>query len=286
MNAAGELTLGDLMLSLAERMGWHKVPSGSDNRSTLPDDPNLRDRLLRAVNAGRRETYRRMATATCFRPILSVVTDPEATGPLVLGGDSSKYRLPYFVQSLAGGAWTWSLLSSGGYGGTLQARHQSDIAAMHATTSSQSLRSAPRAMAFGLEKLNNPAEPGRRQVSFLYIYPKPDQAYILQGQARVMFEPLVALTDLEPMGQEHVETIITGGERDIKLNHPDLSQRADVARRFEEAIALSTANDNERRPQTLGVAYDPDAIRQMRKNVSPWPDQAAMVTHLNGVPLF
>ncbi len=284
MNPAGETTLGDLMLTLAERMGLHKVPSQADNRSQLPDDPNLRDRLKRAINNGREEVYRRMATAWCFKPVLSITTDPTGASAANVGGDPSMYRLPFNVHGIAVGQWNWRLAGQTGYGGTMQQRHPSDILALHASAASGTSR--PVAMALTQTQLSNPSEPSRRTASVVHVWPTPDQAYVIEGQARVMYAPMTELSDLEPMGQQHSQTIVTAGERDFKLNHPDMQKRQEIEERFAQQVALSIELDNEQRPQTIGIGFDPDAIRQSQKYAPVWPTQAAIVTHVNGISVL
>lgn len=285
MDAAGEATLRDLILSLTERMGWQKRPTGADNRAQIPRDPNLLDRAIRAINAGRRETYRRMSSAKCFKPRIEIATDPNGTSPECIGGDCAKYRLPYAVQGLVN-PWNWSLMSNPGYGGPLVMNHSSDVATMHHTASSAGLKAPPRSIALAQQSMTNPKEPARRTATYLWLYPQPDQVYVLEGEVRVMYAPLVGMDDLEPMGQAHIDTIVIGAERDIKMNAPDLTQRAEVEQRFRDAIIASIAADNNTRPQTIGRGADPDVERQRARWMSRWPDRAAMVTHLNGNPLF
>lgn len=287
MNPAGETTLGDLMLTLAERMGWHKVPSQADNRSQLPDDPNLRDRLKRAINNGREEIYRRMSTAWCFKPTITITLDPTGASAQNVDGDPAKYRVPFNVQGIAGATWSWRLPSAtSGYGGTLQQRHSSDILAMHNADAAATGTSRPVAMALVQGQLNNPSEPGRRTAAFVHIWPDPDQAYVIEGQARIMYAPLTELSDLEPMGQQHSQLVVTAGERDIKLNHPDMTARREINVRFNEQVALSIELDNQNRPQSIGTGYDPDALRQAQKYAPIWDDRSAIVTHVNGISVL
>lgn len=282
MNQAGETTLGDLMLTLAERMGWHKVPNQSDNRSQLPDDPNLRDRLLRAINAGRQEVYRRMPSAWVFRPRITITLDPTGTGAQCVDNSPAKYALPYNCPATAGTTWTWSLGT--GYGGQLEQRHPADVVAMHAGDTTGASR--PTTMALVHQTLNNPQEPGRRTTNYLHIWPTPDQAYTLEGEIRLLYGPLYQLNDLEPMGEQHAQLIVTAGERDIKLNHPDLAVRKEINERFNEQVEISIELDNQSKPQTIGVGYDPDAERQAMRYRPVWPAQRAIVTHVNGVSVL
>lgn len=284
MNPAGETTLGDLLLTLAVRMGWHKKASGSDNRALVPTDPETYRRLLEAINNGRREVYRRMPTARCFKPRLAITTTTSTTDPQVVDGDTAKYRLPYAVQALAGGDWTWSQTSTPGFGGQLPQKHHSDIAALHQTANASGLLQAPRCMAFGFKTTTSPEEPGRRTQTFLWIWPKPDQAYTLEGQVRIMYAPLTERDDLEPMGQQHVDTILTAAARDLKINHPDLNVKGASEADLDKAIAISLELDNQAGPQTIGPGFDPQAVTRRRRSGDTWP-ASPMVSTYNGVPL-
>jgi hypothetical protein len=284
MNAAGEITLKDLMLELALRMGWQKHGSGTDNTPQLPDDANLLFRLKNSINNGRREVMRRMPTAWCFRPRVTITLDPAGTGAQCVDGDPSKYRLPRNAAGLADGEWTWSLTA--GYGGPLQQRHASDLAYMHASTSTNSLTSRPAVMALAMATLNNPAEPGRQTCPFLWVYPPPDDAYTISGTLRLVYTPLAGLDDVDPMGDLHAETLVTAGERDLKINHPDLQHRALMEQMLQAAVERSIETDNQNRPQQLGIGHDPDATRQAGRGATAWPDQAAMVTTVNGVSVI
>jgi hypothetical protein len=287
MNAAGELTLSDLLLTLGERHGVVDYGTGADNRTIPPQDPQTRDRLLRAINAGRREVYSRMPDARCFQPRLTVTMDPTGTSADIVGADTTKYRLPYSVQGLAGGMWNWSLPGTGGYGGNLPQRHPSDIERLQYASIGGTLTSYPQCMAFLRQPLNNPEEPGRRFTYCVWVYPKPDQAYVLRGQARVMYEPLVALTDLEPMGQQHAETILAFASRDFKIGRCDQDEWGMIEARCDKALAISLELDNATGPQVLGVASDPEAERDSIKytrTARMYPDRGCMVDTVSGIP--
>lgn len=286
MNAAGELTLADMLLTLGERHGVTDfVPDQADNRIIVPQDPQIRDRLIRAINNGRREVYSRMPDARCFQPRFEITMDPTGLAANVVDSDPSKYRLPYSVQGLAGGSWGWSFPGTGGYGGELQQRHPNEIERAHFGTNAEGYVSRPRMMAFLRQSLGNPAEPGRRFAYCLWIFPKPDNAYVLRGQARVMYEPLVSLTDLEPMGQQHLETILAFATRDFKVCRCDADEWAIIQARCNDAIAISTNLDNVEGPTNLGVAIDPDAERdsmRYQRRLGMYPDRGAQVDTVSG----
>lgn len=289
MNASGELILSDLLLSLGERVGQFDRGAGADNRSIPAVDPATRDRLLRAINAGRREVYSRMPEARCFQPRMSITMDPTGTGPNVVGGDISKYRLPYSVQGMAGGQWDWSMPGTSGFGGDIVQCHPTDIERLHFTANTGSLNSFPQRMAFLRETLSNPAEPGRRFAHVMWIFPKPDQAYILRGQARIMYEPLTVLTDLEPMGQQHAETILAFAERDWELGRREADAQQMIDARCDRAIAISLELDNATGPQTIGIAVDPDAERdalRYRTIGGRYPDRGCMVDTVSGISVL
>lgn len=289
MNAAGELTLNDLLIALGERVGQFDRGQGADNRVSAASDPQTRDRLLRAINAGRREVYSRMPDARCFQPRLSITLDPTGTSASVVDGDTSKYRLPYSVQGMAGGQWNWSMPGTGGFGGDVPIIHPSDIERLHFTTNSQSLTRWPGCAAFLRMPLGNPNEPGRRFCHVLWVYPKPDIAYLVQGQARVMYEPLVSLDDLEPMGQQHAETILAFAERDWELGRRETADQVAIDARCDKAIAISIELDNTTGPQSIGPAIDPESIRDSLRYTGRrgyYPERGAMVDTVSGVPVL
>lgn len=290
MNAAGELTLADLLIALGERHGvTDYVPNQADNRIIVPQDPATRDRLTRAINAGRREVYSRMPEARCFQPRFTITMDPTGEGAQCVGGDPAKYILPYSVQGLAGGQWNWSMPGTGGFGGEMPQRHPTDLERLHYIARSNNLTTYPQCMAFLRETLNNPAEPGRRHAYVLWVFPTPDQAYVLRGQARVMYEPLVSLTDLEPMGQQHAETILAFASRDFKIGRCEPDEWAQIQARCEQAILNSIAMDNATGPMDLGPAQDPDSQRDSARysgTYRRYPDRGVMVETVSGVPVL
>ncbi len=289
MNAGGELTLADMLLTLGERHGVTDfVPDSADNRIIVPQDPQTRDRLLRAINAGRREVYSRMPEARCFQPRFEIDMDPTGLAANVVASDPSKYRLPYSVQGLAGGSWNWSYPGTGGIGGEIQQRHPNEIERAHFTTG-QTMTGFPRTMAFLRQALTNAAEPSRRFAYCLWVFPKPDVAYTLRGQGRVMYEPLVALTDLEPMGQQHLETILAFATRDFKIGRCDSGEWEVIQQRCADAIAISQNLDNAEGATNLGVAVDPDAQRDSLRysgRLGVYPERGCMVDSVNGTPVL
>lgn len=266
MNAAGELTFYDLLKDFAERVGVRDWGTGADNRITVPADPATRDRLVRAINAGRRELYSRLPEARCFTPIISVTLDPTGTSVQNIDGDASKYRLPYTVQSLAGGQWAWKTGDAeSDWGGILRQAHQADLMALYASTGTAILTGPPNVIALVQNVLSGPNEPARRTASFLWIYPKPEQTYVVQGQARIMYSPLSEDSDLEPMGQEHAESLLTFAERAWNIGQCDADQWAILEQRAAAAVAISQSLDNNRGAQNLGIGIDPDAERDRLK---------------------
>lgn len=285
MNAAGESTLSDLMLILGERVGVRDWGTGADNRITIPTNPADRDRLIRSINSGRRELYSRLPEAHCFQPRLTITLNAAGTAANVLEADPSKYRLPYAVEHLAGGQWNWKTSTQTGWGGTVRQVHPSDIATLHASTTSGAVQSWPQVMAFTLAGLNNPEEPGRRVAHYLWLWPKPDQNYAIEGQARIVYAPLVELDDLEPMGQQHLESVLTFSERAWSIGRCDADAWALLQQRGEQAVAVSRDLDNQQRTQMLGVGIDPEAERDRMKyrGGRSVPPGWARVTEVSGV---
>lgn len=288
MNAAGEMTLKDLLLTLGERLGQIDYGSGADNRPTVIADPATRDRLIRAINNGRREVYSRMPEARCFQPRASITLDPTGAAANCVDGDPAKYQLPYAVQGLAGGVWTWTLPESGGYGRQMTQVHPSDLASMHYAANTGGMMSFPTCMALTTQQLANASEPGRKTATFVWIFPKPDKAYVLEGQVRVQYAPLTALEDMEPMGQEHAETILAFATRDWYIDRAEPAEMRALDERCDRAILISTDLDNARGAQTLGAGYDPDSERESRRyhRGRYYPDRAAMVDTVSGIPVL
>lgn len=285
MNPAGDITLADMLKDLAERVGEAKWGTGADNRITIPADPAMRDRLIRSLNSGRRELYSRLPQAHCFQPILTMTLNAAGTGALNIGADPAKYRLPYAVEGLAGGQWNWKTSDQSGWGGTVRQVHQSDVSGLHSAASSANTQGLPQVMAFALGALNGPNEPGRRTAHFLWVWPKPDLDYIIEGQARIIFSPLTELDDLEPMGQGHVESVLTFAERAWHVGRCDPEQWATLQQRAETAIDVSRDIDNQQRAQTLGAGFDPEAERDALKYTRGRPSGGrwATVSHVSGI---
>lgn len=288
MDPAGDLTLDDLILALGERHGLVRFESGSDNRAKPITDPATRDRLTRAINTARREIYSRMPDAFCFQPRMQITCDPAGASPLAIDADPAKYALPRYVQGLAGGRWTWTLNDSAGHGREMMQVHPSDIAGMHYTANSGQTTGFPTHLAYVMERVAAAAEPGRKVAHHIWIYPKPDKAYILEGQVRVMFAPLTAGNDLEPMGQQHIETILAFAERAFRFNQCEPAEWATIEANCDRAMTISINLDNNQRAQTVGVGYDPDSAVEARRysHGRYYPERAAMVDTVSGIPVL
>lgn len=286
MNAAGDLTLADLMLQLSIRTGTRDWTA---SEVTIPDDGATRQLLKNAINRGRRELYSRLPEARVFEPTIEILMDATGTAANVVGGDPSKYRIPYAVEGFAGGQFEWGTPSADGtentgWSGIIRQCHQSDVTALHTSTATGSLLSFPRCVALSRQTLSNPSDPGRKVIDFLWVYPKPDQAYIIKGQVRVTYGDLVELDDLEPMGQQHLESVLVFAERAWKTGQCDEGEWALLQNRCEQAVLTSTALDNARGPQNLGAGFDPDAEvdRLKYRPTRAVPDRWAMVSEVSG----
>lgn len=268
MTPSGELTLADLMLQLGIRVG-SRDQDGAGGRFSIPADANARQLLLDAINSGRRELYSRMPDARVFEPTVTFTMDPAGAAADVIDSDPSKYRLAYNVEGFAGGQFEWSAVDSDGeptgFGNIIRQCHQSDLQALHTSTATAQTTSWPRAVALVRTMLGNPADPGRKVVDYLWVYPKPDQAYIIRGQVRIGYGQLTEMDDLEPMGQQHIESVLTFAERQYKIGRMSTDEAQLIEARCDKAVEISQSLDGVRGPQDLGVNIDPDAERDRRR---------------------
>jgi hypothetical protein len=275
------ITFEGLILRVAQEMGLHHVPAGPDNRAKIPTDPATLDRIKRAINDGRQELFRRMSRATCFRPRLSFTTNPAGDQPDNIDGDPAKYLIPFSAVAVPVNQWQWRLDTWGGH--VIQIRHENDLAREHARGGS-SESGPPRMMAIGRRMIGSPGVPTRRTQSFLWLYPKPDAAYTIEGQANLMYSPLVALDDVDPMGDDHAMTIVEAALYQMNKNHPVMATRDHYAQRFMDAVRVSTQLDHDRRPPSLGVATDPTVHPAVHDPYES--DLSRMVSHVNGIPVL
>ncbi len=283
MSLSGFTTFEGIILRVATEVGLHYVPRASEgsNAPQIPRDKNVLDRLKRAINDGRREIMRRMSNAKCFRPRMTL-TLSNVLAPENIDDDTAKITLPFVA--IPTGRWTWS--KDAVWGGELTLVHETDIAFQYAARDSAVGASVPMKMAFCQRLINNPDAPGQRTQMYLWAWPRPDGVYVLSGNVIIRYADLTALSDLDPMGDAHIPTVVAAALRELNLNNPSPQMREMFEQRLDKAIAVSMQFDDETRPPSIGVSYDPDAQSVMVRDPSQWGDRSNQVTHYNNVPLL
>ena len=281
----GFIDFEGLILRVAVEAGLAKFPTGvADNRSKIPTDPNVLDRIKRAINDSRQEIYRRASTMTCFRPRISFTTVLDGSGATNVLADPAKYLMPMTARAIAIGRWQWTAgTDTQGWGGDIIQKHEGDIARLHANVGSTA-SGPPQLIALCKDLVADPAMGGRkRHINYLWLYPVPDAEYTISGQVQLMYAPLSELGDVDPMGDEHALTIIEGAHWQLRKSMPDSAANY---QKFVEAIALSKKVDADRRPQSIGVSHDPDSVHKDTV-FSPFEsDVSRMVSHVNGIPVL
>jgi len=174
------LTFGDLKLRVAEAVDVAPQGSGSDNRATAPTDPNLKDRIERAIN----DAARQIAGAwrwTWLSPTLSITLSPDGDGPMSVNEDPTRYRLPACVNSAPFGRVAWKYPAGTSGGGIVTDTHIDRLVDM--TDRSPDFEGPPQYCAVRpIEGVGIGDRPGIE----LLVWPKPDQAYVLTSRFRVM----------------------------------------------------------------------------------------------------
>lgn len=174
-------TFADMKLRLAEAVDVAVQGTGSDNRSTVPTDPNTLDRLERAINDAAKDFARNKHRWTWLAPTITIALEPSADGPLSIAGDARRYRLPLNVISAPVGRATWRD-SSNTYGGRVTDSNIDFI--------QEHIARAPNAQGHPLYIsvwASNDREigVGDRPPKELVVFPKPDQAYTIRSRFRV-----------------------------------------------------------------------------------------------------
>jgi hypothetical protein len=274
MDTSSSITFEGLILRTAIEAGLHDVPDAADNRSKIPSDPAVLDRIKRAVNDGRQEFYRRLNRCTCMRQFITLQMYAGGDGPYNIEGDAATYQLPLSVQAIPLGLWHWRLDAASG---PVAQRHAADIARLLA--GDESLTGPPVCMAVA-NQLSGRGVATRISRSVLHVYPRPDAAYVLAGEVRFAYSPLVALDDTEPVGDEHALAMVEAAIYFMERANPDIRIREHHYARMLDAFKVSEDMDRDRRPRSLGLATDPNSV-PMTNTI----ETDGVVTHVNGIPV-
>lgn len=194
------MTLGDMMLRLADRFGVaDSADDPEDNRPTLPDDESIRTGILDAINRGVREFYRAHSWTWRSRTMPVPVT-ASGNDSTHIDGDAAKINLGFGISQ---GAATGIAFVSGGSRADLQQVFEQEIRELHGTSPRTG---TPTKVALCQSEENTRV--GMRKRVWLYLWPTPAASGTIHLSAR--FAPFLLVNPAErlPCPAIHDETVI------------------------------------------------------------------------------
>jgi hypothetical protein len=264
------MTFADLQIRVAEAIGQASYAGGVAAIST---DPNVRDRVRRAINDAAAEISRAVEPLTkrtvrwsWLEPSITLTMDPVGTGPSTIAGDRTRYALPLNVF---GFVKTPTFRIPNGYGANIQATTADQVYSFQQR--SPTLTGAPQVVA--IDAVTDVSRPiGKRVQRQLVFFPIPDQAYIVRFKGRMSMHPLVDDAERGPWPSEIDLAVV---DRAIAL-----MQRSSE-KQFERAWAKSMAS--------LQEAIELDRLSQAHaqtRDDTPVLTNPAVTVSLDGVRIL
>jgi hypothetical protein len=230
-------TFADLQLRVAEEIDVAEQGTGADNRSQIPSDPSLKDRIKRAINDAAKEFASQPHRWSWLSPYLFITLSPDGTGAQNVRGDPCIYMLPANVQSAPSGVVTWRDPGNT-YGGRTTDSNVDWVFGLIAT--SPSTVGVPRYCTVW----DDAAAPmGERPRKLFVVWPKPNLAYVVKSKFRIAVPALVADSERGVWGAQHDETVMRlAVKRMMKPTEPGYAAAKLMA---DEAVAKSLLLDRE-----------------------------------------
>lgn len=251
------LTFQDLILRVAREVGY-AVAKADGSGEDIPSGKILQ-RIKDAINDGREDFYRAYPHWTFLREGISIALSTTPTAWNV-EGDTTRVRLPWYVQIPPLTEWIYSLVS-GGAGGRVRVVHLDDVLRAYANTAD--LTSGLPMMIAQEHSPGADHQPGVRRPIIMRVWPKPDQSYTLTAESgRVVFAKMMDLSDREPAGSMHDQAIISRAiYRFRRANNADNAMLKRLDEDSQAEFARSIALDQQNVPD-MGVMHDPSVLNR------------------------
>jgi hypothetical protein len=277
------LSFEQMIVRVAEAVGVADYPDGTDNRATIPSDPNTLALVKDAINDGRAAFYAEDSKLKpsgdpgvwqFLRPHVSVTLSTDGTGPACIRGAAYRYKLD---AGLAGPSSNQIICelpdgASGGHPVTVTSIDR--VRASRAGSPSQTGR--PQFAAFA------PLDAGQFDLSprvELQVFPTPDQAYILQIPMRRQWAPLGDLNDYEPSQYPHTVMAFATFELVKGGNIPSGPDRDAAATERDDWLRRARIVESQLSPRTGGVLIAPDRTLTPTR---PWVGMTNLFGSPNG----
>ena len=177
--------------------------SGSDNRAEVPTDPNLLDRLERAVNDAAADLARRYRWSW-LTPIVSITLYPDGDGPDNIDSAPGRYLLPSTIQSAPLGRVAWRDPTDS-YGGQVTDTHISRLE--EAAAAAPTAEGPPRLVAVWA-RVGGSTAIGQRPGLEMTVWPKPDLAYTVRARFRRQVSRMTDHAERGIWSEVHDPTVI------------------------------------------------------------------------------
>lgn len=241
MDTNASMTFGELLIRLAEAVDVSEYGSGTDNRPTVPTDPQTLDRLKRAINDGAMELARAIHPKTgkavrwsWLQPVLALTLASAADSALNIQADAKRYRLPPGVVSAPRGRVSWRDPSDS-YGGPIRVASYSRLVEMADRSPSQTGSPMYVAVTPWMGASTN-ARPGLE----LMVFPAPDMDYTIRARFTVQVLPLMEVSDRGVWGAMHDLTVL---DLAIAAWHRGTAQYESFRGIAEQAVVRSIEQD-------------------------------------------
>jgi len=256
------LQLEQLLIRLANTVGVQTI--ASDGTAALPDDAMLVDRMKMAVQDAISDMQLANPSWRCLQPAVSITLG--ADSPACIDGNTTRYRLPWYVVAQPGSGWAFALTNS--YRGNVQSSTYARVVEWNADD-----RTGPPQ----LVAVTPGAEIGTWE---LHVAPRPDAAYVLSAQCSLKaFQP-TQMHQRSPFGSVHDQTVLAGAKWCFVREDGDENKTQLALAEYQDKLAKSIAFDAKAAgANTVGQILDPVTFTDRRAHF--W--RSGGVTAIDGI---
>lgn len=270
------MSLEDLLLDLADKVGLASHGSNGTSAPTIPDDEADRARLIHYINAGYKLFLRDDPDWTFLEIPVSITFNPDGDGPFNVAGDAGRYRLPHPVRSRPRGNWVY--------------QDQSSVFAQvidYAPRRVEIMRQANGASGIpeycGCRRL--PVTDGTEQPKLAWealFYPKPSSVLTVTAPFRVVPYNLVELHERHVCGADHDHSIVAAAWYLWELkDETEPGSLALATADKDNAFAASKELDGRNRTRRYGRMRDPS----IRTTTTGSRRARGLITEVGGNPV-
>ncbi len=236
---ASSLTFGDLIIRVAEAMGWASYdPTSTASIAAVPSDAQILNRCERAINDSVAELAKRYDW-TYLSPLVEINLDASGKDPACVNQQNNVYAFPIYGPCAIRG-WTWQD-SAGTFSGRAQDTSYERVALQNPT------RVGPPLLA-ALYPAPIPTDATKARAEFhLIVWPRPDQTYVLRSRVKRFVRPMQDHSELHALGPMHDSLIEKWAIARLKRTPDNVQMAADE-------LDASIRAEGELKPQTLGTA--------------------------------